>query len=453
MADSTLRRDFVTELFRVLLDGDRKQLELVIPHLRYQYLPTADHKKIWKTIVTFYNNHRRVPTVGLLKQELYSDKQALKILDDVDLDVEQLDSQIFIEKLEAFIKQTQFVELHAELAELWNKNEKNKALETLTAKATEIQAFSIQRGQFEQLFSEYAVRHTQRFRDAQKQYRKRIPTGIFQFDTHIHGGIETGEIALWLGESGKGKTALLYHLAIHAARLGHHVVHFQLEGTREQMVNRFDAAWTGMAYVDVKMGAVDTHNFQKSMEVVEKMTGEVHLRAFEKFGSRTMIEIRNEIRALKAKYPIAVVTLDYLTLAEPGDLPKGYNRDQFGERNRRLRLCEMFKDLCVEENLVGHTVAQAHDIAPELRKREDFVMTRHNIGESKNMVQPFDYFLTINSTDAEYELGQRRIYADKIRDYPGEQLYHIVTDLESMRFYNHSATIRLLEGAVEEEEE
>ena len=116
--------------------------------------------------------------------------------------------------------------------------------------------FSIQDAKFETVFGDFAERQAKRKSDDWK-YRFKVPTTIDEIDYRLggeNGGPETGECVLWLGDSGAGKSQVLVHVGVSAARQGFRVAHFQLEGTKEQCLNRYDAAWTGTLYQVLHLG-------------------------------------------------------------------------------------------------------------------------------------------------------------------------------------------------------
>jgi len=108
-------------------------------------------------------------------------------------------------------------------------------------------------------------------------------------------------------------------------------------------------------------------------------------------------------------------------------------------------LARDLKDISVEFNLLGTSVAQSSSVNPDLLKQPGFVMTRFNIGKHKRLVEPFSYFLTINQTPDERKSYIARIFADKLREhFTGEGVFRIKQSLKNSRFYDKKKTLQML---------
>jgi hypothetical protein len=112
---------------------------------------------------------------------------------------------------------------------------------------------------------------------------------------------------------------------------------------------------------------------------------------------------------------------------------------------RRLACAESFKNICIEFDIAGATPTQSNDIHPKDAKDPEFISTRHNISESKKVVTPFPYFITINQTLEEKREKTMRLYVDKARfiDQSEKPIIDICTNFEVDRFYDHARSIQM----------
>ena len=308
--------------------------------------------------------------------------------------------------------------------------------------AEDFSKFSIQSAKFETVFGDFAERQAKR-RSDDWQFRYKIPTGIDEIDYRLggeNGGPETGECVLWLGDSGAGKSQVLVSVGISAARQGFRVAHFQLEGTKEQCLNRYDAAWTGTLYQDVKLGNITSKKMEVTKRIIKKLRkSDIIVSSEETFNAKTLPDIRREVKEMEKTYgKIDVIIIDYLELLEVGD---GHNYTPHEERFRQAKLAKGMKMLAMEFNAVVHTATQSSSIGEEQKNDPEFVITRAQLSEDKGKIRPFDIFITINQTRDESKEEIMRLHTDKLRDYKNGDPIHICNNFAYARFYDRKRTL------------
>lgn len=441
---TTLAKDYVVELLAVAM-RKRSLFDIVRQYLKYSYLQEESQKKLWQWIVKTADRTGRIPTWGAIQQHFGDDDGVLDVLDavaEVEVSEDDLrDDSVVLSPFETFIKKMMFLEVNDRITDLYNRGKKEQAWDEFVAGAEQFNKFSIEPAKFETVFGDFAERQALR---QSEDYNKRfkVPTGIDELDFRLggtSGGPETGEFVLWLGESGRGKSQLLVHLGVTAARQGHRVAHFQLEGTKEQCLNRYDAAWTGTLYSEVKMGNISAKKMQATRRIVERLSRtDIIVSSEESFNVKTLPDIRRELdKMIKTYGSIDVILIDYLELMEPGD---GHNYSPSEERFRQSKLAKGCKMLAMEYNAVVHAATQTNDIPRESRNDPDFVITRSNLNEDKGKVRPADIFVTMNQTDDEYAEDIMRLHTDKLRDYQNGTPIRICTNFAHARFYDRRRT-------------
>lgn len=453
MISDRLASNFIEELLAYSL-VNRNTFEVIKSYLKFSYLQNESEKKLVQWLFRNYDKTGRIATYGQLQQAFIKEDSVLELLADIsDIEIDDTSNghNSIILTFQEYLKQMKFLESNDKIAETYNRGDKEMAYKLFVKLAEEMGNFSIVDATTETVFGDFEKRMAQR-KSEDYSYRYKVPTMIEELDYILggnNGGPETGEFILGLGASGAGKSQYLIHLGIAAARQGHRVVHFQLEGTKEQCMNRYDAAWTGTLYHDMKMGDVSAQRLEMSKRIIKKLKkSDIYVDACEEWGGKSLVDVRRTCKEIEKKYgAIGVIIVDYLELLELGD---GIRYTPGEERFRREKLSRGLKALAMEFNCVVHSVTQSNDITLEEMNDPEFILTRSNLNEARNVIRPVDGFFTFNCTIEESRNQVMRIYVDKAREHGGKQIIRIANNFKCARFYDRKRTADLLD---EEDEE
>jgi archaellum biogenesis ATPase FlaH len=446
MSNEILASDFVIEIFAYALN-DVKFFDIIRKYLKYNYLQTEAEKKLLKWIFTRYDKTGRIPTSGQIRQNFIEDEKVLDLYLEVsEVDIDDIGFEEVVRQFEAYVKKMLFLDANDRITDLYNKGNRDGAWDLFVKYADDFSKFTIQDAKFETVFSDFELRQTRRKSEGWNK-RYKIPTAIDELDYRLggeNGGVETGECVLWLGDSGAGKSQCLVHLGIAAARQGFRVAHFQLEGTKEQCLNRYDAAWTGTLYKDMKLGNITEKKLDVSRKIIEKLRkSDIIVSSEETFNAKTLVDVRRELKEMEKKYgKIDVVLIDYLELLEVGD---GHNYTPSEERFRQAKLARGMKMLAMEFNAVVHTATQSCNIPEDLKNDPEFVITRAQLSEDKGKIRPFDIFVTINQTRDEAKDEIMRLHTDKLREHKNGTPIMIANNFAYSRFYDRKRTFEIIE--------
>ena len=435
--------NFVVELIAAALER-RTVFEIVKQYLKFSYLQEEAEKKLWQWVTKRYDLTGKVPTIGQIQQQFVDDERVLEKLEEIgDVEIDENGGyELIIDSFEKFIKKMKFLEVNDKIADTYNRGDKEGAWELFVKSAEDFSKFSIQDAKFETVFGDFAERQAKRKSEGWN-FRYKIPTGIDELDYRLggeSGGPETGECVLWLGDSGAGKSQCLTSVGIAAARQGFRVAHFQLEGTKEQCLNRYDAAWTGTLYQDVKLGNITAKKMEVTKRIIKKLRKtDIIVSSEETFNAKTLVDIRRELKEMEKKYgKIDVIIIDYLELLELGD---GHRYTPSEERFRQAKLAKGMKMLAMEFNAVVHTATQSSNIPEEQKNDPEFVITRAQLNEDKGKCRPMDVFVTINQTRDERKEEIMRLYIDKAREYKSGDIIYICNNFAYARFYDRKRTM------------
>lgn len=442
---SQLTSDFVIELFKLCL-RNRNVLHTSAPHVKYTFLPDEYHKEVWKAILTYDNVVGQPPTIGVLTQQFVDNPKVLEVLSNIKKANMPNKDSIF-NQIEEYVKKSLFIEAYDKIGDLYNEDKKEDAFNQMQLFADLINEFSIKQSYYDKVFEDHQRRHIDRRVSMESGLKetKKAPFGIHELDDISHGGNNIGDIALILAQSGVGKTKLLRHIGVTNARLGHKVLHIQLEGSRAECLDGYDATWSGSKISDIEYATLDqtrVEKMKKAAQNINGMGGEIYVEAFEQFDSATLQDVRQMIIDIeKVHGKLDVVVIDYLELLDPGN-KKHYKVSE--ERQRREALANGLKNIALEFKIAIFTATQASTVAPSMLNDPDFIQTRYDISEFKGVIKPFSIFITLNQTSDEYNNRFMRIYVDKLRKYRGGQIIKIYQRYDVERFYDAKKTLNEL---------
>lgn len=450
-----LTSEYIIELFNTAFHSENF-FQVLAEHLQFNYLVTEQEKKLWQKAIQLYRLNNKIPSLGIVQVELRKDEKVKDLIVQIKA-MEEVNHMAVIDSFEDFIKENKFVEIFEKAGDLYNRGEEKDAFKLFSVGAEEMVNFSIKDKIYDRVFDGFNERNN--IRIFEKNSFECIPFGIDKLDTELGGGPQLGDVYLAMSESGMGKSQFLYNHAITTARRGDDVAIYQIEGTKRQVMDRLDSAWTGVLYHEIKTGKIDDEKYKKLNVIVKKVRGEIFVEAFEKFGGVTFMEIRKSAIALKKMNPkLKLILIDYLELMEVGD---GIRYNPGEERHRQQKLGRFLKELAMELNVCVGTVTQASNLPSELKKDPTFVMTREYLAEDKGKIRPFDFFFTFNQTYDEKKMkdkqGRRtprlRIYVDKAREYDSGQTIPIITNFSRARFYDKVRTLSMIPDFDEDDDE
>ena len=95
--------------------------------------------------------------------------------------------------------------------------------------------------------------------EAIREGKGQISTGWKTVDEKLYGGLNRGEITIFAGQSGAGKSLFLQNMAVSWAQLGLNVVYLSLELSEKLCAMRIDAMHTGYETREVMRNIDDVH--------------------------------------------------------------------------------------------------------------------------------------------------------------------------------------------------
>lgn len=151
--------------------------------------------------------------------------------------------------------------------------------------------------------------------EALKDNKGQVSTGWKSVDEKLYGGLNRGEITIFAGQSGAGKSLFLQNIAVNWAQMGLNVVYLSLELSEKLCAMRIDAMHTNYETREVMRNIDDVHMRIRASQ--QKSKGSLRIKQLPN-GCTT-----NDIRAYIKEYEIHSgkkvdgILIDYLDLMFP----------------------------------------------------------------------------------------------------------------------------------------
>ena len=240
-----------------------------------------------------------------------------------------------------------------------------------------------------------------------KDNRGQNTTGWETFDRVLYGGFNPGELNIFAGGSGSGKSLFMQNLALNWSLQGKNVVYISLELSEELCAMRLDAMLTGMSTKDVMKNSSDV---ELRVKMASKKAG--RLQVIQMKNGSTINDIKAYLREYQIQHNLHVDALlvDYLDLMMPITV-KVNPSDQF---IKDKFVSEELRNLATELGILFVTASQLNRTAVD---EIDFDHSHIAGGISK--INTADNLIGIFSSRAMRERGRVQIQFMKTRSSSG----------------------------------
>ena len=192
-----------------------------------------------------------------------------------------------------------------------------------------------------------------------------IGTGLTELDAHT-GGLQPTDLVVIAGETSQGKTSLALTIANNAALLyGASVAFYSLEMGNTQLAARLMAQQTG-----VSSKSILTHRLDRGLiQLINNNTSKLCSSKiyFDDSSTTNIDSILRSIRAMKTKYDINLVVVDYIQLV--GSVSKNTSREQqVAEVARSLKNVAKDLNICV---VALSQLSRSQNSKPSLNRLRD----------------------------------------------------------------------------------
>jgi KaiC/GvpD/RAD55 family RecA-like ATPase len=304
----------------------------------------------------------------------------------------------FMQEFEGFTKRQELERAILKAADLLEKGDYDP-VEKLIKDAVQI---SLQKD----MGTDYFANPTERI---QKYFNSggQVSTGWPQMDKLLYGGFSRGELNIFAGGSGSGKSLVMMNIALSWLQAGLSGVYVTLELSEELTALRTDAMLTGMGTKDIRKD-VDTTTMK--VILVSKKSGRYRIKALP--AQSTVNDIRSYLKEVQVQTGIKVdfVMVDYLDLVMPVSVKVNPN-DQF---IKDKYVAEELRNLAKELNILMVTASQLNRSAVE-----EVEFDHSHIAGGISKINTADNVFGIFTSRAMKERGKYQIQCMKSRSSTG----------------------------------
>ena len=234
-----------------------------------------------------------------------------------------------------------------------------------------------------------------------------VSTGWPQMDKILYGGFSRGELNIFAGGSGSGKSLVMMNIALSWLQAGLSGVYISLELSEELCALRTDAMLAGMSTKEIRK---DIDQTELKVKLVSKKAGQYRIKAIP--AQSNINDIRSYIKEVQVQTGIKVdfVMCDYLDLLMPVSAKVSPN-DLFVKDKY---VSEELRNLAKELNVLFVTASQLNRSAVE---EVEFDHSHISGGISK--INTADNVFGIFTSRAMKERGKYQIQCMKSRSSTG----------------------------------
>jgi len=258
-----------------------------------------------------------------------------------------------------------------------------------------------------------------------KNSNGQVSTGWPAIDKKLFGGFNRGELNIFAGGSGAGKSLFLQNLAVNWAMAGLNVVYISFELSESLAAMRIDAMTTNIPTRQVMKQMSDV---EMKVKMLKKKAGNLQLKYMP--SGYTIMDIKTYIKELelKNKKKIDCILIDYLDLMMP--------------KSKKVSPSDLFvKDKYVSEELRNYAVEKQCLLATasQLNRAsvEEIEFDHSHIAGGLSKVQTADNVIGIFTSRAMRERGRYQIQFMKTRSSSGVgHKIDLEFDIDTLRIRN-----------------
>ena len=240
-----------------------------------------------------------------------------------------------------------------------------------------------------------------------KDKNGQISTGWPTLDRRLFGGMNRGELNIFAGGSGAGKSLFLANLGVNWALQGLNVLYLTLELSEDLVAMRIDAMTTGISTKEIFKELDDV---EMKVRIIGKKSGRLQIKYMP--SGKTANDLRAYMKEyeIKTGAKIDVLLVDYLDLLMPAS--RKISAENLFIKDKYVS--EELRNLAMEKQVILVTAAQLNRGAVE-----EVEFDHSHISSGLSKIQTADNVFGIFTSRAMRERGRYQIQLMKTRSSSG----------------------------------
>ena len=359
-----------------------------------------------KFLTNYVTEHNALPTFDMINAATQSDLKHPG-------DLQETHYDWLLSEFETFSRHKALESAILQSADLLEKGEYGP-VEDLVKKAVQI-------GLQKDLGTDYFADPRSRL-EGIKSSNGQVSTGWAAIDKKLFGGFNRGELNIFAGGSGAGKSLFLANLGVNWSLAGMNVLYLTLELSESLVSMRVDSMITDIPSRDVFKSIDDV---EMKVRMIGKKAGAFQVKYMP--SGKTPNDVRSYIKELEIKTgrKVDVLLIDYLDLLMP-------NGAKISAENLYIKdkyVSEELRNLAMELNCVFVTAAQLNRGAVE-----EIEFDHSHISGGLSKIQTADNVFGIFTSRAMRERGRYQLQLMKTRNSGGVgQKIDLAFDVETLR--------------------
>jgi replicative DNA helicase len=258
-----------------------------------------------------------------------------------------------------------------------------------------------------------------------KDKNGQVSTGWSALDNKLFGGMNRGELNIFAGGSGAGKSLFLANLGVNWALDGMNVVYLTLELSEALVSMRVDSMVTGISTRNIFK---DLDDVEMKVKMIGKKSGAMQVKYMP--SGKTANDIRSYLKEYEIKMgrKVDVLLVDYLDLLMP--ISKRVSPTDLFVKDKYVS--EELRNLAMELDCVFVTAAQLNRGAVE-----EVEFDHSHISGGLSKIQTADNVIGIFTSRAMRERGRYQLQLMKTRSSSGVgQKVDLEFDIDTLRIHD-----------------
>jgi replicative DNA helicase len=255
-----------------------------------------------------------------------------------------------------------------------------------------------------------------------KNSNGQVTTGWPNVDKKLYGGFNRGELNIFAGGSGAGKSLFLQNLAVNWATAGLNCVYVSFELSEALCAMRLDSM---LANIPTRSVMKDIENVEMKVKMMAKKSGGIQIKYLPSGSNVNDIKAYIKELQIKKKHKIDCILIDYLDLmmpkskkVSPADL---FIKDKY--------VSEELRNYATESQMIMATASQLNRASVE-----EIEFDHSHIAGGLSKVQTADNVIGIFTSRAMKERGRYQIQFMKTRSSSGVgQKVDLEFDVDTLR--------------------